>query len=48
MTEPRYRVTEKRAYIVFPDGTQVKAGHLVPKDTEVEDWLIEAGWVEED
>ena len=43
---PRYRVTDKRAYIDF-NGTIVEAGKLVPKDIEVEDWLVDVGWVEE-
>lgn len=45
--KPRYRVTDKREYVVF-GGTIVKAGNLVPKDIEVEAWLIDAGWVEEE
>jgi len=48
MKEPRYRVTDKRDYIEFPDGTRVEAGNLIPKDVEVEGWLVEAGWVVEE
>lgn len=43
----RYRVTDKREYINF-DGTIVEAGDLVPKEVEVEEWLVDAGWVKEE
>jgi hypothetical protein len=46
--EPRYRVTDKRDYIEFPDGTRVEAGNLIPKDVEVEKWLVDKGWVVEE
>jgi len=46
MAEKRYRVTDVRAYINF-DGVVVASGNLVPKEIEVEEWLVEAGWVEE-
>jgi hypothetical protein len=45
--KPRYRVTDTRAYILFDGDTRVDAGNLVPKDVEVEDWLIEREWVVE-
>lgn len=48
MAEARYRVTDKREYIVFADGTKVKAGNLIPKKVQVEAWLVDAGWVEEE
>lgn len=44
---PRYRVTDMREYIQFADGTIVEAGKLVPKDVEVDGWLVDVGWVEE-
>ena len=44
---PRYRVTDKRAYIKF-GNIQVDAGNLVPIDVEVEDWLVDSGWVVEE
>ena len=46
--EPRYRVTDKRDYIEFPDGTKVQAGNLIPKGVDVEDWLVDVGWVVEE
>ncbi len=46
MSEIRYRVVG-RDYVKFADGTKVRKGNLVPKDIEVEDWLVDAGWVEE-
>ncbi len=45
--QPRYRVTDKRAYIKFGD-VQVDAGDLVPVGVEVEDWLVDSGWVVEE
>lgn len=45
--QPRYRVTDKRDYVNF-GGTTVEAGHLVPKDVEVEAWLVDVGWVKEE
>jgi hypothetical protein len=44
----RYRVAEMREYLRFPDGTLVEKGKLIPKDVEVEDWLVDLGWVVED
>ena len=46
--EPRYRVTEVREYLKLSDDTVVKAGSLIPKGVEVEDWLIDLGWVKEE
>ena len=46
MSEIRYRVVGKD-YVVFDGGIKVKLGKLVPKDVEVEDWLVDHGWVEE-
>ncbi len=43
----RYRVTDKRDYIVF-GVTKVDAGNLVPENVKVEDWLVDAGWVKEE
>ena len=43
----RYRVTDKRAYIKFGD-VRVDAGNLVPTDVDVEDWLVDSGWVVEE
>ena len=45
--QPSYRVTDKRAYIKFGD-VQVDAGDLVPAGVEVEDWLVDSGWVVEE
>lgn len=45
--EPRYRVTDERDYVNF-DGVIVESGGLVPKDIEVESWLVDAGWVKEE
>ncbi len=45
--QPRYRVTDKRAYIKFGD-VQVDAGDLVPAGVEVEDWLVDSGWAVEE
>ena len=44
--KPRYRVTDVRAYIMFGD-VRVDSGKLVPETCEVEDWLVDRGWVEE-
>ena len=45
--QPRYRVTDKRAYVKFGD-VQVDAGNLVPVGVDVEDWLVDVGWVVEE
>lgn len=47
-TKPRYRVTDKRDYIEFPDGTRVESGKLIPAKQEIEEWLIDVGWVTEE
>ena len=46
--KPRYRVTEVREYIKLSDDTVIEAGKLIPKDVEVEDWLVDIGWVKEE
>lgn len=41
----RYRVVG-RDYVVF-DDVKVPIGKLIPETVEVEEWLLDRGWVEE-
>ncbi len=44
--KPRYRVTDVRPYIKFGQ-LRIETGNIIPKKVRVEDWLVDAGWVEE-